>query len=396
MWPISDQAWLRPLYILFSVTWGLELVTHLEELMFWLFLIHQGPERRDWFASAEFKSWAIGSCIAMAGMPVTAVLTRADPLRAEAYLFLVGGAASTVVTLFFFIVLAKFPSFLRRVKREGAAGQVVLRLVKFHELNILRVIFRIFMTIPLVLLGVDGIMTKHIINDSALWTDILAFFAAVGLVISSTLTLLIFFPRSLAEDSGWRPRTSEPSSESFISAGTDRGQPTRKPPLTTRSSQGNVYPGPGSPTSYITEDGHFYHQSPRNSFLSPSSAAPILSKSKIRYYNANVPPSFSADGESHYEMQEMDQSIDSKVRLWESKVDLELAEGALPYAKMDEAGGHRVTQDSKIRMMELGRVIDAGMKKPSRPPRLHPYITSFHSPIDLMQYRADAEGPRAI
>lgn len=176
-----------------------------------------------------------------------------------------------------------------------------------------------------------------------------------------------------------------------------------------------MYPGPGSPVSYgITEDGHFYHQSPRNSLISPSSGAPILSKSKIRYYNANVPPSLPVDGESQYEMQEMDHSIDSKVRLWESKVDLELGEGALRYAKMDEAGGHRVTQDSKIRMMELGRVIDAGMKKPPRPPRLHPYvglffhhfandlfkmllqITSFHSPIDLMQYRADVEGPRAI
>lgn len=392
LWPSSDQAWLRPLYILFAVTWGLELVTHLEELMFWLFLIHQGPERRDWFASIEFRSWAIGSCIAMAGLPVTAVLTRADPLRAEAYIFLVGGAASTVVTLFFFIVLAKFPSFLRQVKQEGAAGQVVLRLVKFHELNILRVIFRIFMTIPLLLLGIDGVMEKHVLNNSALWSDVLAFFAAVGLVTSSTLTLLIFFPRSLAEDSNWRPKTSEPSSESLISSTTDQRRPTQKPPLTTRLNQRNRYPDPGSPTSYISEGGQFHTQLQQNS---PSSGAPILSKSKIRYYNANVPPDFVAEGESQYEMQQMDHSIDSKVRLWESKVDLELGEGALGYAKMDETGGHHINKDSKIRMMELGRVIDAGMRKPPRPPRLHPYITSFHSPIDLM-YRTDAEGPRAI
>jgi len=30
------------------------------ELTFWLFLIHQGPERRDWFSSTEFKTWGAG------------------------------------------------------------------------------------------------------------------------------------------------------------------------------------------------------------------------------------------------------------------------------------------------------------------------------------------------
>ncbi|KAF8515325.1 hypothetical protein BU17DRAFT_25078, partial [Hysterangium stoloniferum] len=205
-WPEADQNWLQPLYIVFGVIWGLEIVTHLEELTFWLFLLHQGPTRRTWFSSFEFRVWAIGSCIAMIGLPATAVLTRNDPLRAEAWVFLVGSASSTLVTLFFFIVLFKFPNFLWRVKREGAAAVVVLRLVKFHELNIIRVICRLFMTVPLLILGIDGVHGHHIINESAFWTDMLAFMSAVGTIGSSTLTLLVFFPRSLAEDSNWCPR----------------------------------------------------------------------------------------------------------------------------------------------------------------------------------------------
>jgi hypothetical protein len=51
-------------------------------------------------------------------------------------MFLIGGAASACITAAFFVVLAQFPEFLRKVKKEGAAGPVVLRLVKFHELNV--------------------------------------------------------------------------------------------------------------------------------------------------------------------------------------------------------------------------------------------------------------------
>lgn len=36
-------------------------VTHLEELMFWLFLLHQGPRKRDWFHSWEFRTWSFGT-----------------------------------------------------------------------------------------------------------------------------------------------------------------------------------------------------------------------------------------------------------------------------------------------------------------------------------------------
>ncbi|KIJ51261.1 hypothetical protein M422DRAFT_26678 [Sphaerobolus stellatus SS14] len=423
LWSQADQSWLKPLYIVFAVAWGLELVTHLEELMFWLFLIHQGPERRDWFSSYEFRTWAIGSCLAIAGMPVTAILTGSNPLKAEAYIFLVGGAASFLVTVVFFVVLAKFPTFLRQVKKEGAATPVVLRLVKFHELNILRVIFRICLTLPLLILGIDGVREKHVINESPLWTDLLAFCAAVGLVASSTMTLLIFFPRSLAEDSNWRPRTSDSHSQtqthaSFVSGnGADRGRPDMPRPLFTTKLSYNangLYKQPSSPTSYM--DGNpfqdplmerYGHGSP----ITPGSGAPILTRTKIRNYNGSTLQAVSYDymeTDGQYELKHMQNSLssdDSKAQL-SANVELERDLATLthptPLVKGEDSQqryGKPDAKDNRIKMMELGQVIETGLKKPQRPPRphrLHPYITSFHSPIDLMVVKEASEGPHAV
>lgn len=36
---------------------------------------------RSWFRSNYFITWAIGSVIALAGLPVTAIVTRHDPLK---------------------------------------------------------------------------------------------------------------------------------------------------------------------------------------------------------------------------------------------------------------------------------------------------------------------------
>lgn len=63
------------------------------ELTFWLFLLHQGPGKREWFYSWEFRTWYIGSSlfdttqlsttecdvgsiIAVLGMPLTTLITR--------------------------------------------------------------------------------------------------------------------------------------------------------------------------------------------------------------------------------------------------------------------------------------------------------------------------------
>ncbi|KAG9079744.1 hypothetical protein FRC06_007520 [Ceratobasidium sp. 370] len=153
LWTHPQRTWLTAIYIMFSMAWALEIVSHLEELCFWLFLINVGAAQTSWFRSVHFKCWVVGSLSAVIGLPVLAVFMRADPLK------------------------------------------------------IIRVVFRFMFVLPLLTLAADGIKPDHNhVNESPFWTDLLAMLGAIGCIVSSIITLLIFFPRSIAKEAGYKPR----------------------------------------------------------------------------------------------------------------------------------------------------------------------------------------------
>ncbi|KAG6878290.1 hypothetical protein C0992_008297, partial [Termitomyces sp. T32_za158] len=122
--------------------------------------------QQNWFHSLYFKSWVAGSILAITYMPIVAVLTRSDPLK----------------------------------RREGVERNIIVRLTKFSELNTIRVLFRFLFTVPPLILGIDGMRPHHHVNESMFWTDILVMLAGLGCVISSSITLVIFFPRSIERE----------------------------------------------------------------------------------------------------------------------------------------------------------------------------------------------------
>lgn len=197
LWRDSAQRAILPLYLCFSVAWGLEMVTHLEELCFWLFLIHSGSAKQDWFRSLYFKTWAIGSVVAVVCMPLVTVFTRGDPYKCEAYTFLVGSLGSLSLTIWFLPILWTFPTFIESLKQANVDTSTIIRLIKFHELNCIRVFFRFLFTVPFVILGIDGVRPHQHINDKMFFTDLLGMIAGIGCVVSSGITLIIFFPRSI-------------------------------------------------------------------------------------------------------------------------------------------------------------------------------------------------------
>jgi len=136
LWSPEHARWVLPLYFVFSLAWALEIVTHLEELTFWLFLLHQGQRQRQWFRSWEFRTWYIGSMVAVLGMPLTTTVTRSDPDMCLAKLLLVGSSASALTTISFLYILGNFPGFIRQVKAGGAEPDVVIRLATFYQLNV--------------------------------------------------------------------------------------------------------------------------------------------------------------------------------------------------------------------------------------------------------------------
>ncbi|KAJ7189000.1 hypothetical protein C8R46DRAFT_1184246 [Mycena filopes] len=197
LWPESAQRAIFPLTLAFSVGWGMEMITHLEELCFWLFLVNSGSVQQDWFRSWYFRTWIFGSILAIIYMPLLTILTRGDPLRCEAYTFLGGSLGSLSLTLWFIPILWAFPAFLASLKSEGVDTPTIVRLTKFHELNMIRILFRFLFVIPFVILGVDGVRPHVHINESMFWTDFLTMISAFGCCISSAITLVIFFPRSV-------------------------------------------------------------------------------------------------------------------------------------------------------------------------------------------------------
>ncbi|KAG5351359.1 hypothetical protein C0989_006875 [Termitomyces sp. Mn162] len=85
-----------------------------------------------------------------------------------------------------------FPSFLRNLRKEGVDTNTIVRLTKFSELNMIRIFFRFLFTVPLLILGIDGARPHHHINE-----NLLVMVAGFGCAISSAITLVIFFPRSV-------------------------------------------------------------------------------------------------------------------------------------------------------------------------------------------------------
>ncbi|KAF5375536.1 hypothetical protein D9615_009191 [Tricholomella constricta] len=209
LWGPTASSAIFPLMLMFSIGWSFEMVTHLEELCFWLFLVNSGSAQQDWFHSLYFKTWVVGSTVAVIYMPLVTIFTRSDPLKSEAYTFLAGSLGSLSLTLWFTPILWTFPSFLRNLKNEGVDINTIVRLTKFSELNTIRVAFRFLFTVPLLILGIDGVRPHHHINENMLWTDFLAILAGFGCSISSGITLVIFFPRSIEGEIAARDASKE-------------------------------------------------------------------------------------------------------------------------------------------------------------------------------------------
>ncbi|EPQ55408.1 hypothetical protein GLOTRDRAFT_138960 [Gloeophyllum trabeum ATCC 11539] len=377
MWRPQHRHWVLPLFFVFSGAWAFELVTHLEELTFWLFLLHQGPSRRDWFTSGEYRLWYTGSVVSVIGMPLTTLVTRRDLEMCQIWIFLVGSSASTATTLMFLYVLYMFPGFLRYVKAEGAEVEVVVRLATFYQLNLIRVCFRFLFTLPLLILAIDGVQGRHPILANAFGTDFLLMLGAIGCFVSSAITLLIFFPRSLVKETDYlpeRPPTiiatspKAPAAPVYESAA----------PSTTGSFFPFPQPAPYSPGSEIMLDAHahVHHSASANGNAYPQTVSVYRPRTR----------GGDKDGGVGVEVHSLDGAIQEEAAV--SPPPPSYRRHSSTVLAVVRAGAVGVAEERE-REREL-----AGSQSQSN---LHPYVTAFTSPIDLPDTEAPDDGlPRAI
>jgi len=195
-WSVAHKQAVIPLYLILAIGWALEISTHLEELCFWLFLVHSRKQYDNWFQTIYFKIWAAGSVAAFTLMVTITAWSRNDSLKCEAYTFLAGSTVGLLLTISFIPILFRFPAFLRDLKAEGIDNTTVTRLAKCHELNVIRVCFRFVFLVPFLILSSDGVKPAHAhINENIMAVDFLATTGGFGCAVSSVITILIFFPR---------------------------------------------------------------------------------------------------------------------------------------------------------------------------------------------------------
>ncbi|KAF4593119.1 hypothetical protein EYR38_008829 [Pleurotus pulmonarius] len=400
-WSGANRRWLLPLYFVLSVAWSLEIVTHLEELTFWLFLLHQGPKQREWFHSCEFRVWYIGSMIALLGMPLTTLLTRQNLDTCQAWIFLMGSSASTFTTLCFLYVLFRFPRFIRYVKDEGALPDVVIRLVTFYQLNLVRVAFRFIFTIPLLVLAADGIRVTHPINYNPFWSDFLLMTGGIGCFVSSGITLMIFFPRSITQEEGYKARDASPNSGKA---------PTVAPtsPLPDYYAQRQVSP-PKSPSLYQTLERAPSQQSGIQlaALRDPGHRPPRQMLSHQPSLSAEADdeeeaPGYESDEDSVAMSGRLTPVVTSPVShapsddtMWERQDPGRSTDVDPP--KQASAFHHRHVRPSMRETQGLTLPVLASRRSPQQQPQshLHPYVVNFTSPIDLLDDTDDGI-PRAV
>lgn len=343
LWPESARRAAFPLQLLFSIGWSFEMVTHLEELCFWMFLINAGSIQRDWFHSLYFKTWIVGAVIAVTYMPLVTTLTRSDPLRCEGAMFLSGALGGLILTIWFVPILWVFPKFLDGLKREGVDMNTLIKLTTFYELNTIRVIFRFLMVIPLLILGFDGVTPHHHVNSSSFWTELLPIISSIGCVVSSGITLVIFFPRSI------------------------RGEIEAKQ----AANQGQ------SRVAY-----NISHPEPFESIHRVEShASEVKDVSSFNDYHGR-------------ELDIRRYSVDTTTSTFQGSVD---AEAGASKAMVSFAPNRRLSTGATVEghVTVVNLTEQNLMQQNARPANVHPFINNFTSPIDLMQgpgasYAADA------
>ncbi|KAF7290056.1 hypothetical protein HMN09_01310700 [Mycena chlorophos] len=361
IWAPSHLRWVLPLYFVLSIAWALEIVTHLEELTFWVFLLNQGPKKREWFSSWEFRAWYIGSMIAILGMPITALLKRHDIETTDAWIFAAGSSAGTFTTVCFLYVLWNFPRFIRSVKAEGAVPDVVVRLATFYHLNCIRVVFRFLFTVPLLTLALDGLTDqKHFyVVNSPFWSDIFLMTGGIGCFISSAITMLIFFPRSMTSEAGYKAHVVSQNSKGRAAATT---------PLPDYERQDSPIPSPKSL--------HSFSRSPPPQSTSPppmsDGETPLQHYQQYQYQSSNShvrPPSGVA------------RSTSDDATLWDAGSRKPTASTSTSVRYPHPAGTGSASGSGNAVMVDGMPVYFEEGAPPYR--NVHHYAMTFTSPIDL-------------
>ncbi|KAH9469969.1 hypothetical protein Pst134EA_007240 [Puccinia striiformis f. sp. tritici] len=188
------------IYYLKALGWSGEGIVHLEELAFWVFLIHLKENSPPWFKSTFFKAFILLSLASTGTMISIVSILKADVMLTEGVLMTVATGYNTLMTCGFFWVFSKFPAWLMELKKRGAPAELTVRLHAFGTLNEIRMVFRLLFTAPLLALSADGLMSEPFLNNQVWIVDLIVMTSLVAFAAQGVITLLIFLPRNFSKE----------------------------------------------------------------------------------------------------------------------------------------------------------------------------------------------------
>ncbi|OXC69101.1 hypothetical protein AYX13_02391 [Cryptococcus neoformans] len=188
-----------------TVTWGFLQGVHLEEFLYWGYLIKSiytpGGPQTSWLRSGFFKAW-IGLFICSFALLIASVHienTNLDMIRA--YLFCVGSSLSILLAFASVGLCLIFPSFLTNVRRQGANAEVLERLHFFSEMNEIRTACRLVYSICFLIISADAFTAEQRVNKSRFWSDTLYLCGQLGLFCATCLSVVVLLPRNMTSES---------------------------------------------------------------------------------------------------------------------------------------------------------------------------------------------------
>lgn len=92
----------------------------MEELAFWIFLIHLKDTSPTWFKSRFFQAFIMLSILSIGIMVCIVSVLKPNVMLTEGVLMTVATGFNTLITCAFFWVFSKFPSWLRDLTKRSA------------------------------------------------------------------------------------------------------------------------------------------------------------------------------------------------------------------------------------------------------------------------------------
>lgn len=196
LWPKEFQDILPVMNYMESVTFSLQTGIFFLLQCFWSYL-SSSVAKHSFMGSWEFKTNVAWCVISIALFPVLQWAFRDDLTKSEIVPELAYGIEALVIALFGIRSHFRFRALISKTHNATNGKAIVTKLTYFMEMNVLMTIILFLYGSSFIILCVDGLTAKAIINHNKFAIDLLISNVNICTVFLWLLFIMVFHPRKL-------------------------------------------------------------------------------------------------------------------------------------------------------------------------------------------------------